>query len=323
MAKRRLSELREKVGRLSTSASGSKITFAELASKWLETHRVSLKPSSGRRKETSIHQLKKHFGTVAVRNINAALADNWVRNRSPQIKASTYNNERETLRAILEYARRDGLILDNPATHLPRRKLGKPAIVIPSHEQFRSLIKAIRTLDRRAWDSADLVELLAYSGMRLAEATALMWKDVDFERETFTITGGEAGTKNYEARTVPLFPAMKELLLRLKSSSSPKGDETIAKIGTAKKAIVSACKDAKLPHYLHHTMRHFFVSNAIEAGIDFKVIASWVGHKDGGVLVAKTYGHPAFYKFVSCNIRRLSRPPLSKVPLNRGCRSSV
>ena len=25
--------------------------------------------------------------------------------------------------------------------------------------------------------------------------------------------------------------------------------------------------------------------------MDFKVIASWVGHKDGGVLVAKTYGH--------------------------------
>ena len=38
-------------------------------------------------------------------------------------------------------------------------------------------------------------------------------------------------------------------------------------------------------------MRHFFCSNAIEAGIDFKVIAGWLGHKDGGYLVAKTYGH--------------------------------
>jgi site-specific recombinase XerD len=38
-------------------------------------------------------------------------------------------------------------------------------------------------------------------------------------------------------------------------------------------------------------MRHYFVSNAVEAGVDFKVIASWVGHKDGGLLVAKTYGH--------------------------------
>ena len=26
-------------------------------------------------------------------------------------------------------------------------------------------------------------------------------------------------------------------------------------------------------------------------GIDFKVIAGWLGHKDSGILVAKTYGH--------------------------------
>jgi hypothetical protein len=25
--------------------------------------------------------------------------------------------------------------------------------------------------------------------------------------------------------------------------------------------------------------------------VDFKTISAWVGHKDGGVLVAKTYGH--------------------------------
>ena len=36
---------------------------------------------------------------------------------------------------------------------------------------------------------------------------------------------------------------------------------------------------------------HFFCSNCIEAGVDFKVIAGWLGHVDGGVLVAKTYGH--------------------------------
>jgi len=38
-------------------------------------------------------------------------------------------------------------------------------------------------------------------------------------------------------------------------------------------------------------MRHYFVSNAIEKNIDFETIAAWVGHKDGGLLVAKTYGH--------------------------------
>jgi site-specific recombinase XerD len=38
-------------------------------------------------------------------------------------------------------------------------------------------------------------------------------------------------------------------------------------------------------------MRHYFVSKAIDAGADFKAIAAWVGHQNGGLLVAKTYGH--------------------------------
>ena len=38
-------------------------------------------------------------------------------------------------------------------------------------------------------------------------------------------------------------------------------------------------------------MRHFFCSNAIEIPVDFKTIADWLGHTDGGVLVARTYGH--------------------------------
>ena len=50
-------------------------------------------------------------------------------------------------------------------------------------------------------------------------------------------------------------------------------------------------RKANLPIFTHHDMRHYFCSNAIEAGIDFKVIAGWLGHKDGGILVAKTYGH--------------------------------
>jgi site-specific recombinase XerD len=55
-----------------------------------------------------------------------------------------------------------------------------------------------------------------------------------------------------------------------------------------------ACKAASLPDFTHHRLRHYFVSNAIEAGVDFKTIAAWVGHKDGGLLVAKTYGQLAY-----------------------------
>jgi len=34
-----------------------------------------------------------------------------------------------------------------------------------------------------------------------------------------------------------------------------------------------------------------FGKNTIEAVLGFKAIAGWLGHKDAGLLVAKTYGH--------------------------------
>jgi integrase len=292
LATRRLVLFREKVARLSDLGARTQITFDELANRWFETIRLRLKPASAARRLTSIRQLTPFFGKMPVRNIGPRDCDEWTVWRGNEISASTFNNERETLRAVLNLAKRDGILLDNPAEVVTRRKLGKANLVIPTRQQFRTLLDTIRAMDRRAWAGADLVELLACSGMRLAEATALRWADVDFTGERFTVTGGEIGTKNSEARTVPLFPGLRHLLERFRKCNPPESrDARIIQITTAKKAIVSACRAAGLPRFNHHSLRHYFVSNAIEAGVDFKTIAAWIGHKDGGVLVAKTYGH--------------------------------
>ena len=140
-------------------------------------------------------------------------------------------------------------------------------------------------------EGGNLVELLGYSGLRLNEATSLTWGDIDFERGTFTVTGGVRGTKNNETRVVPLFPAMRTLLERIRGERQPAPTEPVVSIKSARTVIINARKKAGLPNFLNHSMRHYFCSNAIEAGIDFKVIAGWLGHKDGGFLVAKTYGH--------------------------------
>jgi integrase len=291
IAERHLATFREQVARLSRVEGIGKISFKRLAERWLETIRYALKPSSLRRRETSIVQLNRHFGSLPVRNITAQTCDEWIAKRAGTRSASTFNNERETLRAILDYAQREGLILNNPAQAIKRRRLQKKEIVIPTRDQFSKLIKGIRDLDVRARDAADLIELLAYSGVRLGEATAMLWQHIDFARGSFTVTGGEEGTKNHEARSVPLFPALKQLLERLIQERSPQPKDRIIRIDTAKKAMASACKDQSLPHFTHHAMRHYFASNAIEQGIDFKTIAGWLGHKDGGILVAQTYGH--------------------------------
>jgi integrase len=291
LAERRLVDFRGQVGRFVTPTKDKNITFMELAKDWFDAAKTRYKASSASGVEVCLKQLNKHFGLRPVRNIALADIHNWEKNRGANISASSFNHERTYLVAVLNYAIREGLITENRALTIARRKMTKRKIVIPSKEQFATLVKTIRSSDCRAWEGADLVEILAYSGMRLSEATGMVWEDVDFERGQFAVTGGAKGTKNHESRMVPLFPALRALLERMKQQQQAEPGRHIISINTAKNAISRACQKAGLPHFHHHLFRHFFVSQAIENCVDFKTISAWVGHKDGGVLVAKTYGH--------------------------------
>jgi len=291
LATRRLADFREKVARLDPETGSTRLTFGEIAGRWMGTWRAHLRPTSIRSREFNIKQLCRTFGTQPVRGITRVDCEAWAEKRSPGVSASTYNQERDTLRTILDYAEREGFVLDNPAKVIVRRKNDKTAIVIPTREQFATLVETLRVLDPRSGPAAELVELLAYSGMRKGEANAFCLADVDFDRGAFTVTGGELGPKNHEARVVPLFPVLRDFLERLQKESPRAANAPLVSIKDAKKALITACKINGFPHFTHHSMRHFFVSNCLEKGVDFKTIAAWVGHKDGGLLVAKTYGH--------------------------------
>ena len=49
----------------------------------------------------------------------------------------------------------------------------------------------------------------------------------------------------------------------------------------------------KLQKFGFHDMRHHFISYAVMSGVDFMTVANWCGHKDGGILIGKVYGHLA------------------------------
>jgi integrase len=45
------------------------------------------------------------------------------------------------------------------------------------------------------------------------------------------------------------------------------------------------------PHFTHHDLRHFFATTCIESGVDIPTVSRWLGHKDGGALAMRVYGH--------------------------------
>ena len=217
--------------------------------------------------------------------------EEWEVSRGKGIAASTFNKDAQVLKACLQYAVDRGMLLDNPSTVISHRRITDKRIPIPTKAQFQKLCDAILGLAPRAREAYPLVKLLATSGMRLAEATNINWGEIDFEKDYFVVSGGEVGTKNRQVRTVPLFPSMKKFIKEYYGAENKQPDEYLFKFKSARKALETACRIIKLPRFTHHCLRHYFVSNAIEKGIDFKTIANWIGHKDGGLLVAKTYGH--------------------------------
>jgi integrase len=43
--------------------------------------------------------------------------------------------------------------------------------------------------------------------------------------------------------------------------------------------------------FTHHDFRHLFATVCIESGVDIPTISRWLGHKDGGALAMRVYGH--------------------------------
>ena len=110
---------------------------------------------------------------------------------------------------------------------------------------------------------------------------------------SWLITAAHTCFRQRLVRVMPLFSPLERLLIviRNKTKPPPQPQQRIFLVEDVRTALANASQRLDLPRWGHHAFRHFFCSNAIESGCDFKVIAGWLGHRDGGVLVATTYGH--------------------------------
>ncbi len=90
---------------------------------------------------------------------------------------------------------------------------------------------------------------------------------------------------------MPIFPQVRAFLLSLIGRRQLKPGDSLFRVRDAKKALSSACKRLGYSHFSHRAFRRCFITRAIELGVDFKTLAAWQGHKDGGALIAKTYSH--------------------------------
>ncbi|MEO0797536.1 MAG: tyrosine-type recombinase/integrase [Verrucomicrobiota bacterium] len=148
--------------------------------------------------------------------------------------------------------------------------------------------KAKTAGEGRNKDTGDCARLLMYTGIRIGEARRLQWKHVNWTRNQLHIPG----TKSEAAdRIAPLVPEARAFLEKLFEDNKPSLGDPILRRKDILKAITASCERLGIARLTHHDFRHYFITTCVESGVDFKTIAEWVGHSDGGILIGKVYGH--------------------------------
>ena len=166
---------------------------------------------------------------------------------------------------------------------------------VPEKEDFRRIVEEVKKAPiLRKWqkkglysEAADMIAFLAYSGLRIEEARRLVWGDIG--KESISVPDIKHATSR---RTLYINASLAEViesLRRERRGNSP--DDPVFAIESPRKALTNACIRLGLPHVRIHDLRHFFATSCIEAGIDVPTVAKWLGHRDGGALAMKVYGH--------------------------------
>jgi integrase len=78
--------------------------------------------------------------------------------------------------------------------------------------------------------------------------------------------------------------------LRREHADEP-SSAVVMRVKECQKAIDSAVTKLGIERITHHDLRHLFATRCIESGVDIPTVSRWLGHKDGGALAMKVYGH--------------------------------
>ena len=302
VAKARLKEfLREQQDKqvASVSEAPAKMTFGEA----LKIHQqnqaddVKIKPSTRHYwNQVFIALLKSWSGLNdrELRRITKTDCQEWARRFRKVASPTRYNNTVAGLRHVFDVAIEAGIVYSNPAGKLERVPVRQKQLTLPTREQFLKLVESVESAG--AWcsrDCADFLRGLAFTGCRTGEASQVEWRDVDFQAGEIVVRGdAETGTKNWTVRRVPMIPDARALFERMRGERADEPpSEKVFRVREAQRAINRAARKVGMARIVHHDLRYLFATICIESGVDIPTVSRWLGHKDGGALAMKTYGH--------------------------------
>ncbi|WP_246181454.1 tyrosine-type recombinase/integrase, partial [Nocardia ninae] len=287
----------------------SGVLFSVVAEKWFATKKFRKpKTVAGYRSLLDTVVLKR-WGSVPLRDIDFEDVQEWVvllsesgstRFKGQGLSASRVIQSYQVLGQVLRFAVKTKRLVSNPAVdvELPSTLAGE--------RPYLTHLEVMR-LGLAAGRLRPLVFTLAYTGIRIGEASALRVMDVDttsrrirVSRSATPVTGQGTvvtDTKNHTARTVPIPETLAKDLEKLMEGRElsaylfpSEKDGGILEYNEFRRVFNEAAKMAGLKGLIPHGLRHTAASLAISAGANIKVVQRMLGHKTA-MLTLDLYGH--------------------------------
>ncbi|ARJ38659.1 hypothetical protein SporoP8_07120 [Sporosarcina ureae] len=296
----------------------SKITFEQFANEWLTYYKKRVKISSVRARTAPLNLLVSTWGTMPIAEITKSMYQSRIDELNEVYSFSYIDSIHTTGNMIFKHAIRQDLLQFTPTSGFvkPKSNLSVDDIEdLKILDKFLELNELELFLDVAKKDGLYLDYLmfvtLAYTGMRIGELLVLKWSDINFDRNTISITKTLYNPSNkrfeYELltpktkksiRTILIDPSLMSLLKKHQSEQLEMqmnhrtlfkdqnfifAEETgypryFRKVGDRLKRFMKKTNVAK--HITPHGFRHTHTSLLIEAGADIKGIQERLGHGD-------------------------------------------
>ncbi|MBB0243889.1 tyrosine-type recombinase/integrase [Streptomyces alkaliphilus] len=285
-----------------------KTTLEKVAEEWFAAQAHLKRSSRSRYRRALDAYVLPKWGTTPVDRIRHEDVAEWIGHLTTAaglggkpLGPAVVRGLHRVLFMTLEWAVRTGRVASNPAARVPLPRRGLPDHVYLTHDQVDRLADA-------AGRFRPLVLLLAYTGLRFGEVSALRVGRVDLAaRRAHVVTAfaednGEVyedTPKDHERRSVPL-PAF--LVAELKPVVDGRAEGELLFPAPRKgplrahnfrsREFAAAVKAAGLGHLgvTPHKLRHTAASLAIAAGADVKVVQTMLGHASA-TMTLDVYGH--------------------------------
>lgn len=277
--------------------------------KWLKEYQYNkLKPLSYDRLEsTVINHIIPNIGSLQLDQVTRDNVQSLI-NMLYNTKKLSYSSVKKVylaLNSCYKHALIEDTVIKNPCIGvvLPSQSERSKEVVAFSPNQVEKLKDLILNGDGCFYGDAYL--LILNTGLRMGEALALRWDDIDLSNRTITVKKNTIMTKKrneqgdnlggYEAqvqmttktfkgnRIIPINRTAEEALMRLKCNNS--SDYVI--VNSRQNKVLPSNFDRSFHLILNklglpicgvHTLRHTFASMLFSRAVDIKIISKLLGH---------------------------------------------